>query len=302
MRRRLGVIILPHHEELDADAAGVAAAPKHTLAELNASAHSTEHPFLRSRMDGKNYAYRVINTEAGETHKSGRRSHATRCVDMCAGHGSTRSPSLIATHNLLQTLRRPPTKTLSNTSIEDHVRGQKPSSWISLSLDIWFSLQLASRAIIRDDFSCTTATIVEIDLRLIDGPIMNLAVDRAAQANGLTGELLYQAWSSSEVLVAEIPVAALTGRYFELDKTTTAGERLLGVAGLDRLVAPCGKVTNFGSHRMWRDEFDCEYNTTAKENQLLRALQQCERRSMLDSAGGEGGPGGRRTQKRKGRV
>ena len=165
----------------------------------------------------------------------------------------------------------------------NHVKGDEQTPWVALTLDPVYSVHLGARSLMRDTHSNTEAIIVEVDLSNIKGKIVNLAVDHAAEANGLTNESLYQGWSSATVLVEEVPVAALTGRYFKLDGVGQASRDVLSVAGDDRMTDTSGKVTIFGSHASWRDEFDVVYATKASHEKMLHNLEMRYRRSFLDA-------------------
>mmetsp|Transcript_103870 Transcript_103870/g.299067 ORF Transcript_103870/g.299067 Transcript_103870/m.299067 type:complete len:153 (-) Transcript_103870:124-582(-) len=141
-----------------------------------------------------------------------------------------------------------------------------------------------------------SATVVEVDLARVKGQVVNLAVDNAAAANGLTGELAQQAWTSSTVLIGGVPGESLTGRFFEVSWREPAGQGVLGVAGLDRMTELTGQVSNFGSYRLWREEFDAVYSEAA-ERKLHYALEKRPRRSMLEAAAGAAHGRGQRAKK-----
>jgi hypothetical protein len=163
-------------------------------------------------------------------------------------------------------------------------------------LDLSYALHLTARSLTMGFNQTHSATVVEIDLARVTGKVVNLAVDTNAAANGLTGELAQQAWTASTVLVEGISDESLTGRFFEVSSCEPAGEGVLRVAGMDRIKAPSGEVRNFGSYRLWREEFDAVYSEAA-ERKLHYALEKRSRRSMLDAEVGAGGRGQRRKTK-----
>ena len=79
---------------------------------------------------------------------------------------------------------------------------------------------------------------------------------------------------------------------------SAVSKKALAVAGKDRLAEASGKVTKFGSHRMWREAFDAAYMTDAQEDKLF-GYYGLEGRARLNGGLGLGSSDGGRGKRRK---
>jgi hypothetical protein len=156
-----------------------------------------------------------------------------------------------------------------NECVVEHVKGHKPSPWISLTLDLTWALFFATKSILLQ--ANTRAVIVEIDLEKIS-TIVNLSLPSRATAMRLPAYWGVCAWSASEVLVPRVPADALTGSAWQLDDHSRVGGTILSIRGNDHEKKGV-VIKKFGRYELWKEYFDGKYPNETRLANALKALE-----------------------------
>ena len=152
-------------------------------------------------------------------------------------------------------------------------------SWlISVTLSLTWALFFAVKSMRLPKHNKAAAVIIEIDLRKINGRIVNVSNIESAKFNRLPNNyprnLATWAASAREVLLQDVPKEALTGQYWMIRRGTAAGDAALAIVGGDHQWPnlKTGKF-DFGCFSRWAKEgFDKVAYTPAKEKALFKGL------------------------------
>ena len=161
--------------------------------------------------------------------------------------------------------------------------GGERKMFIDATIDLRYCLWDAAKNIAMD--SCLVGRIVEVDLQMVGGCIVNLSTVRSAQAMGLGASAAESAAWRSALALSYVPATALTGRKWCIDVVASREQRdKRKVANLlCKVFANDAEwygytLKNYGSYKRWIEAFDAKFPTTEEINQLLGQMAQHESR------------------------
>lgn len=166
--------------------------------------------------------------------------------------------------------------------VQKKVKGDCESCFVSLTLDVSWAVWFACRKIKENQV--TRAVIIEVDLRQLCEPIVDVSNLDGGSLNGLSGELLASAVSASELLVCDVNNDAITGRQWLVDPRTTAGETAMKIKGGDECVDASGSLV-LGCYSRWLHDsggYHELFFTKAKETKFLKSLEMDGGRKSRD--------------------
>ena len=153
--------------------------------------------------------------------------------------------------------------------------------FIDATIDLRYCLWNAAKKIAMD--SCLVGRIVEVDLQMVGGCIVNLSTVRSAQAMGLGASAAESAAWRSALALSYVPATALTGRKWCIDVVASREQRdKRKVANLlCKVFANDAEwygytLKNYGSYKRWIEAFDGKFPTTEEVNRLLGQMAQHE--------------------------